>query len=184
MSGLGEVDLPLLEQLSSVEGRMQWVAKTTQGMDVYVDYAHTPDALENILKAARPHTKNRLFVLFGCGGDRDKAKRPLMGKAAQSFSDIVILTDDNPRGEDPSTIRSQAKEGSPDAYEIGDRRAAIFYGLEQGQDGDVFIIAGKGHERGQDIKGTKHPFHDPSVVLDYLAQNKDNNNKNERDAAS
>ncbi len=168
MAGLGFEDLNLLENLSGVEGRMDYVAKTPKGMDVYVDYAHTPNALETVLKAARPHTKNKLYVLYGCGGNRDASKRPLMGQACEENSDIVILTDDNPRDEDPAIIRSQAKVGSPKAIDIGDRRAAILYGLEQGQEGDVFIIAGKGHENGQEIKGVKHDFHDASVVLEQI----------------
>lgn len=170
MSGLSFEHLSYLEDLNGVEGRMDYVTRTQNGMDVYVDYAHTPNALETVLQAARPHTQNNLWVLYGCGGNRDAKKRPLMGKACHENADIVILTDDNPRDEDPAIVRSQAKEGSPNAIDIGDRRAAIIYGLEHGKEGDVFIIAGKGHENGQLIKGVKHDFHDATVVLDALRE--------------
>ena len=108
--------------------------------------------------------------MFGCGGQRDATKRPLMGRAAATHADHVILTDDNPRDEDAAAIRKQAKQGSPSAIEIDDRREAIAYGLENGKDGDVFIICGKGHENGQIIQGITYPFHDGETVLSLLSQ--------------
>ena len=170
MAGLSEEDLPLLSQLTAISGRMEWIAKTPAGTHVYIDYAHTPDAIETVLSSAKPHTQNELWCLFGCGGQRDATKRPLMGRAAATHADHVILTDDNPRDEDAAAIRKQAKQGSPSAIEIDDRREAIAYGLENGKDGDVFIICGKGHENGQIIQGITYPFHDGETVLSLLSQ--------------
>lgn len=163
--------LGLLETLKPIEGRLEYCATTQSGGHVYVDYAHTPDALENVLKAMRPHTEQRLIIIFGCGGDRDNTKRAPMGKACQDFADIVILSDDNPRSETPSDIRAQAKIGCPDAIEIDGRRTAIEHGIKMLQKDDILIIAGKGHEDGQEIKGVKHPFHDPSIVKEILSIN-------------
>ena len=117
---------------------------------VYVDYAHTPDALANALKALRPHTKNRLFVVFGAGGDRDPGKRPLMGQAAEGNADRLIVTDDNPRNESPAAIRSAILSGSTDAEEVADRRAAIRLAVSQLGEGDNLLIAGKGPRDGAD----------------------------------
>ncbi len=169
--------LNLLETLNPIEGRLEYCATTDTGGHVYVDYAHTPDALENVLKAMRPHTDKRLIILFGCGGDRDNTKRAPMGKACEDFADIVILSDDNPRSENPVEIRKQAKVGCPDAIEIDGRRAGIEHGIAMLEKDDILIIAGKGHEDGQEIKGVKHPFHDPSIVKEILKTNTKPNSK-------
>lgn len=170
MADLEEDDLPLLTQIKAISGRMEWIARTPAGMHVYVDYAHTPDAITTVLHSARAHTEGELWCLFGCGGQRDATKRPLMGKAAASHADHIILTDDNPRDEDAASIRKQAKQGSPRAIEIADRRDAIAYGLENGKAGDIFIICGKGHENGQIIEGITYPFHDGDTVRNLLNQ--------------
>ena len=119
------------------------------GAAVYVDYAHTPDALENILKALRPHTKGKLVCVFGCGGNRDKAKRPVMGAVAGQYADLTIVTDDNPRGENPADIRAAILSSVPSSQQIADRREAITTAITQLETGDVLVIAGKGHEQGQ-----------------------------------
>ena len=153
--------LPLL---TGVRGRMELAATLPNGATVYVDYAHTPDALERLLTALRPHTAGRLVVVFGAGGDRDRGKRPLMGDAAARMADRAIVTDDNPRSEDPATIRSAILAGCRGALEIGDRAQAIAAGLNMLQTGDVLAVAGKGHEQGQTIGATTIPFDDASVV--------------------
>jgi UDP-N-acetylmuramoyl-L-alanyl-D-glutamate--2,6-diaminopimelate ligase len=161
--GLGESPAAVfraLENLRGAPGRLEKVANASNGAPIYVDYAHTPDALETVLKALRPHVKGRLHVVFGCGGDRDPGKRPLMGEAAARFADEVILTDDNPRSEAPAEIRRQARVGCPDAREIGDRAAAIREAIASLHAGDALVIAGKGHETGQIIQGVTHPFSD------------------------
>ncbi len=152
----------LLEQLEAPPGRVQLVKADTTGKEfsVYVDYAHTPDALENVLKALRPHTKNRLVCIVGCGGDRDPGKRPMMGKIANDLADLVVITDDNPRTEDPALIRKAMLETAPDAKEIGDRAQAILDMIKDLGDGDVLLIAGKGHEQGQIIGDRVEPFDD------------------------
>jgi UDP-N-acetylmuramoyl-L-alanyl-D-glutamate--2,6-diaminopimelate ligase len=149
-----------LETLKGAPGRLEKVAYAKSGAPIYVDYAHTPDAIETVLKALRPHTKGALHVIFGCGGDRDKGKRPLMGKAAAEFADRVIVTDDNPRSEDPAAIRSEALAGAPGAREIGDRAEAIREGIAALKAGDVLVIAGKGHESGQIVGKETRPFSD------------------------
>ncbi len=158
----------VLGRLASVRGRLEQVAVLSSGASIYVDYAHTPDALVTVLQAIRPHVTGKLSVIFGCGGDRDPGKRPLMGAAAAQHADRVILTDDNPRSEDPATIRSQAMTGCPGALDIGDRRAAIAVGIETLAAGDVLIVAGKGHEQGQTVGGRVLPFDDASVVRDIV----------------
>ena len=130
------------------------------GAPIYVDYAHTPDSLEKVLTAIRPHVTGKLHVIFGCGGDRDKGKRPLMGEAAAKFADHVIVTDDNPRSEDAATIRKEALAGAPGAREIGDRAEAIREGIAALKAGDILIIAGKGHETGQIVGSETRPFSD------------------------
>ncbi len=149
-----------LEKLEGVPGRLQLVAQNVKGAAVYVDYAHTPDGLETALRALKPHTKNRLIALFGCGGDRDPGKRPMMGAIAARLSDYAIVTDDNPRTEDAASIRAQVMAGCPNAEEIGDRRAAIRAAIAMAQDGDVVVLAGKGHESGQIVGSTVLPFDD------------------------
>jgi UDP-N-acetylmuramoyl-L-alanyl-D-glutamate--2,6-diaminopimelate ligase len=154
-----------LATLKGAAGRLEKVAYAKSGAAVYVDYAHTPDALATVLKAIRPHVANRLHVLFGCGGDRDKGKRPLMGAAAAKFADNVIVTDDNPRSEDPAAIRKEALAGAPDAREIGDRAAAIHDAVAALNAGDILIIAGKGHESGQIIGNDIRPFLDKDEAI-------------------
>ncbi len=162
--------LPPLEQLDGAEGRMQLVRTLSNGAAIYVDYAHTPDALETVLKAIRPHTDGRLVVLFGAGGDRDKGKRPLMGGIASAFADVVYVTDDNPRFEDPALIRAEVMAAAPGAIEIGDRKAAIAEAMASLQPGDVLVVAGKGHESGQSVQGVTHPFKDADVIGDVMQQ--------------
>ncbi len=155
--GLGESAervFAALQTLKGAPGRMELVAFEKSGAPIYVDYAHTPDAMETVLRALRPHVKGKLIIVFGCGGDRDKGKRPLMGAVACKFADVAIVTDDNPRGEDPAVIRREALAGCPGATEIGDRRTAIQVGIEMLSKGDALILAGKGHEEGQ-IVGTE-----------------------------
>jgi len=129
-----------------------------------VDYAHTPDALENALVTLRAYTKGKLVCVFGCGGDRDRGKRPLMGDAAARLADVAIVTDDNPRSEDPAAIRAEVLAACPGAREIGDRARAIEAGLNGLAGGDVLVVAGKGHEQGQTIGGVVLPFDDVSVI--------------------
>lgn len=149
-----------LAHLDGVPGRLQKVVQTTDGAPVYVDYAHTPDALETVLAALRPHTAGRLIVVFGCGGDRDPGKRPQMGAIAAATADIAIVTDDNPRSEDPALIRKAILAACPAATEIGDRASAIRAAIALAQAGDVVVLAGKGHETGQTIGATVLPFDD------------------------
>jgi UDP-N-acetylmuramoyl-L-alanyl-D-glutamate--2,6-diaminopimelate ligase len=161
--------LDRLPNLTGVRGRMELAARLPNGAAAYVDYAHTPDALERLLTALRPHTAGRLIVVFGAGGNRDRGKRPLMGQAASRHADIVIVTDDNPRGEDPAEIRAAILAACSGAYEIGDRARAIETGLTMLAPGDVLAIAGKGHEQGQIVGGTVIPFDDVSVVRGLVA---------------
>ncbi len=149
-----------LSHLEGVRGRMQKVAMRDNGAPIFVDYAHTPDALATALKALRPHVLGRLIVVFGAGGDRDPGKRPLMGQAAAAQSDVAIVTDDNPRSEDPALIRQQVRAGCPEATEIGDRAEAILAGVDALQPGDALLIAGKGHETGQIVGDDVLPFDD------------------------
>ena len=154
-----------LARLKGAPGRLEKVAYAKSGAAIYVDYAHTPDALQTVLTAIRPHVTGRLHVVFGCGGDRDKGKRPLMGKAAGAFADAVIVTDDNPRGEDPAAIRKEALAGAPGAREIGDRAQAIREAIAALGAGDALVIAGKGHESGQTIGDTTRPFSDRAEAI-------------------
>jgi UDP-N-acetylmuramoyl-L-alanyl-D-glutamate--2,6-diaminopimelate ligase len=149
-----------LEKLHGAPGRLQNVAGHPRGAAVYVDYAHTPDALETVLKALRPHTQGRLVCLFGCGGNRDTGKRPIMGQIAVDLSDMVIVTDDNPRTERAEAIRSDVMEGAAGAVEIEGRRTAIQHAVNLLQAGDVLVIAGKGHEQGQIFADHTEPFDD------------------------
>lgn len=162
-----------LEALTGAQGRLQRIGADTgqeRGKgEVYVDYAHTPDGLETVLTALRPHATGRLIVVFGAGGDRDRGKRPLMGAIAGRLADVAIVTDDNPRSEDPAAIRAQVRAGCPDALEIGDRHAAIHAAVQMMRDGDVVVVAGKGHEQGQIVGGTTHPFDDAAVASEALS---------------
>jgi UDP-N-acetylmuramoyl-L-alanyl-D-glutamate--2,6-diaminopimelate ligase len=158
-----------LETLRGAPGRLQRVGTGRQGGEAYVDYAHTPDGLETVLKALRPHVSGRLIVVFGAGGDRDRTKRPLMGAIAAEYADIAIVTDDNPRTEAPEAIRAEVRAGAKGLCEIGDRRAAIQHAASLLKAGDVLVVAGKGHEQGQEIAGVKHPFDDVQVTAEALA---------------
>ncbi|MFN9032959.1 MAG: glutamate ligase domain-containing protein, partial [Alphaproteobacteria bacterium] len=121
-----------------------------------------------VLKALRPHAQGRLIVVFGAGGDRDRGKRPLMGGIAARLADIAIVTDDNPRSEDPAAIRAEVRAGCPEALEIGDRRGAIRHAVGLLREGDVVVVAGKGHEQGQIVGATVHPFDDATEVKNAL----------------
>ncbi len=167
-----------LESLKGAPGRLQLVSGHSSGAGIYVDYAHTPDALANILQALRPHTAGRLICVFGCGGDRDKGKRPQMGKIATELADIVIVTDDNPRSEEPAQIRAEIMAEAPGALEIGDRGAAIQRGVDMLAAGDVLVVAGKGHEQGQIFKTHTEAFDDVRVVQAALDPNQKKANKN------
>ncbi|MDP7143001.1 MAG: UDP-N-acetylmuramoyl-L-alanyl-D-glutamate--2,6-diaminopimelate ligase [Alphaproteobacteria bacterium] len=159
--------VPVLPSLTGVPGRLQQVSSQHKGA-VYIDYAHTPDALEKVLDALRPHTPGRLICLIGCGGDRDPAKRPVMGRIAHEKADIAIITDDNPRTEEAAPIRAAMMAQAPDAIEVAGRREAIAHGVSLLQDGDVFLIAGKGHEQGQIVGDKILPFDDYTVAQDAL----------------
>jgi UDP-N-acetylmuramoyl-L-alanyl-D-glutamate--2,6-diaminopimelate ligase len=156
----------LLPRLTGVRGRLERAAVLANGAAAYVDYAHTPDAIERVLTALRPHAAGKLVIVFGAGGDRDAGKRPLMGQAAARLADRVIVTDDNPRGEAPASIRAAILAACPTAMDIGDRRAAIAAGLDMLAAGDVLVVAGKGHEQGQIVGGAVLPFDDVSVIRD------------------
>lgn len=153
-----------IEKIRGAKGRLELVG-SKNGAAIYVDYAHTPDAIENVLKAMRSHTTGKLKILFGCGGDRDKGKRPQMGKIANDLADVVYITDDNPRSEEPDVIRNEIMVACPKGINIGNRAEAIKNAIQNLEDGDVLIIAGKGHEPGQIIKGVMHPFNDHEEVL-------------------
>ena len=159
-----------LESLEGVPGRLQLVAHHAAGAPVIVDYAHTPDALESVLTALRPHADKRLVVVFGCGGDRDRGKRPVMGEIAARLADRVIVTDDNPRSEVPEAIRAEILAASPDAVEIGDRRLAIRTAVRGLEAGDLLVIAGKGHEQGQIVGTETRPFDDATEARAALAE--------------
>ncbi len=158
-----------LARVQGVRGRLERAAITRAGVPVYVDYAHTPDGLRAAIEALRPHTRARLHVVFGAGGDRDRGKRPEMGKVAMTLADSVIVTDDNPRSEEPVTIRAAILAAAPGARDIGDRRAAIKAALDAAGPGDVVLVAGKGHEQGQIVGDRVLPFDDVSVVRECAA---------------
>jgi len=149
-----------LPGLAGVRGRMQLAATRDNGAAVFVDYAHTPDALSTALQALRPHVMGRLVVVFGAGGDRDRGKRPLMGQAAAENADLVFVTDDNPRSEDPASIRAAIMAAAGEATEVGDRAEAILRGVDALEPGDAVLIAGKGHETGQTVGDAVFPFDD------------------------
>lgn len=152
--------IPAIGALEGPRGRLEPVGRTVSGAGVFVDYAHTPDALRTAGGALRPFTTGRLIIVFGCGGDRDPGKRPQMARAAADVADHVIVTDDNPRSEDPASIRSAALRGASEAREIAGRAEAIAAAVDAAQDGDIILVAGKGHETGQEIAGEMHPFVD------------------------
>ena len=157
-----------MAKLKPVKGRMEHVGVSRGGGHVFVDYAHTPDGLDVLLRAARPHAPGRVITVFGCGGDRDPDKRAKMGAIAARHADVVIVTDDNPRSEEPAAIRAQVLRGAPGAREIGDRAEAIGAAIAMMAPGDAVLIAGKGHETGQIVKGVVHPFSDQDVARKLL----------------
>lgn len=156
--------LPMLSRVQPVRGRLERAVLTKAGAPVYVDYAHTPDGLRAAIEALRPHTRGRLITVFGAGGDRDPGKRPMMGKVASELSDLVIVTDDNPRSESPTVIRSAILAGAPNAREIDGRRAAIAAAIADAKADDIVLLAGKGHEQGQVIGDRVLPFDDVEVA--------------------
>ncbi len=158
-----------LAKLVGVRGRFERVTVLNNGAPVFVDYAHTPDGLDKVLAALRPHAEGRLILVFGAGGDRDPTKRPRMGAAARR-ADIAIVTDDNPRSEDPAAIRRAVLEGCPGAIEIGDRAEAIEAGMRLLGPDDLLIIAGKGHEQGQIVGNTVLPFDDATTARDIASR--------------
>ena len=160
--------LPLLEHMRGVPGRLELAGQTADGAGVYIDFAHTPDALETVLTALRPHVSGQLSVVFGCGGNRDAKKRPVMGEIASRLADRVIITDDNPRHEDAASIRAEILARAPGALEIGDRREAIRTAVAQLSPGDILVIAGKGHEKGQIVGDSVVPFSDMSEARQAL----------------
>ena len=157
-----------LEQLEGAPGRLDLVGKTSDGAPVYVDYAHKPEALENVLTALRPYTTGKLVLVFGCGGDRDAGKRPIMGEIAARLADRVYVTDDNPRTEDAASIRSAIMATATQAVEIADRRDAIERATAELGIGDCLVVAGKGHEEGQIVGDAVLPFSDHQVVTEAL----------------
>jgi UDP-N-acetylmuramoyl-L-alanyl-D-glutamate--2,6-diaminopimelate ligase len=161
--------LHALESLQGAKGRLDLVAKSKTGASVFVDYAHTPDALENAIVSLRPYTDGKLVVVFGCGGDRDKGKRPLMGAIVAKHADVAIVTDDNPRTEDAAIIRAEIMKACPKAQNIGDRARAIRKGVEGLHAGDILLVAGKGHEEGQTVGKTVLPFSDHAAVMAAIA---------------
>jgi len=162
-----------LQKVTSVSGRLEKLPVPNREYSVLLDYAHTPDALENVLKTVRTFTKNRLIVLFGCGGDRDRAKRPIMGEVAGRYADFCIITSDNPRSEDPMAIMKAIEEGVTrsgcEYVMIESRYKAIKKSLEMGQPGDVIVLAGKGHETYQEINGVKNHFDEKEIVAEIAA---------------
>jgi len=158
-----------LQRLQPVRGRLERAAIARSGAPIYVDYAHTPDALEAAIAALKPHAAGRLIVVFGAGGDRDAGKREAMGQVASSQADRVIVTDDNPRTEDPAIIRRAVLRGAVGAIEIGDRREAIAQAVREAGPEDIVLIAGKGHEQGQIVGELVLPFDDVAVAREYAA---------------
>ena len=169
--GGGDDPCAAIDALGTLEappGRMQPVGYSPTGAAIFVDYAHTPVALVHALQALRPHAAGALVAVFGCGGDRDSGKRRLMGEAAARFADRVVVTDDNPRGEDPGAIRREVLAGCPDAIEIGDRGEAIRTAIAGLAADDVLVVAGKGHETGQIAGGATRPFDDAETVREAV----------------
>ncbi|WP_411032639.1 UDP-N-acetylmuramoyl-L-alanyl-D-glutamate--2,6-diaminopimelate ligase [Shinella sp. BYT-45] len=164
------VAMAALEKLIGASGRLELVGHAKNGALAYVDYAHKPDALENVLTSVRPFTTGRVIVVFGCGGDRDKGKRPIMGEIATRLADVVIVTDDNPRSEVPAVIRSEIMAAAKGATEIGDRAEAIRSAVRMLQSGDTLIVAGKGHEEGQTVGSVTLPFSDHAELQKALEE--------------
>jgi UDP-N-acetylmuramoyl-L-alanyl-D-glutamate--2,6-diaminopimelate ligase len=158
-----------MARVAPVRGRLERAVISRGGAPVYVDYAHTPDAVEAAIAALRPHVEGRLITVLGAGGDRDEGKRPEMGTVAERLSDVVIVTDDNPRSEDPAAIRRAVLAGAPNAIEIGDRRVAIGEAIAMAKAGDIVLVAGKGHEQGQIMGDQVLPFDDVTVARECAA---------------
>ncbi len=158
-----------LARVQPVRGRLERAVITRAGTPIYVDYAHTPDAIESAVAALRPHTRGRLIIVFGAGGDRDRGKRPEMGAVAAREADLVIVTDDNPRSEDPEAIRRDILAGAPGAREVGGRREAIRAAVELAGEADIILLAGKGHEQGQIVGDKVLPFDDVTVARECAA---------------
>jgi UDP-N-acetylmuramoyl-L-alanyl-D-glutamate--2,6-diaminopimelate ligase len=165
--------IPALANLCGAKGRLDIAGTTKTGAPIFIDYAHTPDALAKALAALRPSVKARLVVVFGCGGDRDRGKRPEMGAVASANADSVIVTDDNPRSEDPAVIRRAILAAAPNAVEIADRATAINQAINGLSAGDVLLIAGKGHETGQIVGDKIIPFSDHDAVASALGEARD-----------
>jgi len=158
-----------MQRVAPVRGRLERAVISRAGVPVYIDYAHTPDALEAAIAALRPHVDGRLITVFGAGGDRDQGKRPEMGAVATRLSDVVIVTDDNPRSEDPARIRSAIMAGAPGATEVAGRREAIAEAIRIAREGDIVLVAGKGHETGQIVGDRVLPFDDALVARECAA---------------
>ena len=167
--GKWDATFSAMQRVAPVRGRLERAVISRSGVPVYIDYAHTPDALDAAIAALRPHVEGRLITVFGAGGDRDQGKRPEMGKVATALSDIVIVTDDNPRSEDPALIRSAIMAGASGATEVADRREAIAEAIRIARDGDIVLVAGKGHETGQIIGDKVLPFDDALVARECAA---------------
>ncbi len=169
-TGLGfDRTFSAMQRVAPVRGRLERAVISRDGVPVYVDYAHTPDALEAAIAALRPHVDGKLITVFGAGGDRDQGKRPEMGAVAIKLSDVVIVTDDNPRTEDPARIRAEIMAGAPGATEVADRRAAIAEAIRIARSGDIILLAGKGHETGQIVGDRVLPFDDALVARECAA---------------
>lgn len=181
--GNADKALKALPHLLPVRGRMEKAGRHPNGANIFVDYAHTPDALGTVLKALRPHVKGRLKVIFGCGGDRDKSKRKIMGKIACKLADQVYVTDDNPRSENPITIRNEILKECPAGHDAGERLGAIKSTVRDLEPGDILLIAGKGHEQGQVIGNDVIDFDDVSVVCSTILALKHTETENKKGLA-
>ena len=160
---------PVIEKLQPVPGRMNRMDDDSSGAILVVDYAHTPDALEQVLQALREHTENELWCVFGCGGNRDKGKRAMMGAVAEKLADKVVLTDDNPRFESSAQIISDIEFGMRSKpHVINNRKQAIAHVLDKCQQGDIILVAGKGHESTQEVNGELYPFNDMAVARELM----------------
>ncbi len=153
----------LVKKLKAPPGRLEYI-KSIYGANIYIDYAHTPDALENVLLSLRPYVKNKLYLVFGCGGNRDKGKRAMMGAIAYKYANKIIITDDNPRYENSTIIRKQIMQSCPNSIEIADRKRAISKAINSLKKGDALLVAGKGHENIQEIKGKFINFNDAKII--------------------
>jgi UDP-N-acetylmuramoyl-L-alanyl-D-glutamate--2,6-diaminopimelate ligase len=167
--GTWDATFSAMQRVAPVRGRLERAVISRAGVPVYIDYAHTPDALEAAIAALRPHVEGRLITVFGAGGDRDQGKRPQMGEVATRLSDLVIVTDDNPRSEDPAAIRAAVMAGAPGATEVGGRREAIAEAILIAEAGDIILVAGKGHETGQIVGDRVLPFDDALVARECAA---------------